>query len=152
MNMEATGGTATEPAARQRSGAVAWFINPYVQIGIGAILVTASEVLLKKGADNAAHLRWLPDWLAGIGALASGWTWAGIVLYILSFVSWLHVLRFVSLTIAFSLINAVHVLVPVASWLVLKEHVPVGRWVGIGLILSGIIMVVGPVAKIEEKL
>ena len=85
-------------------------------------------------------------------ALASGWTWAGIVLYILSFLSWLHVLRYVSLTIAFSLINAVHVLVPVGAWLFLHEHIPVSRWLGILLIVSGVIFVAGPIAKVEEEL
>ena len=129
-----------------------WFLNPYVQIGVGAVLVTASEVLLKMGADAAPHLSFLPAWLGGVAALASAWTWAGIVLYILSFASWLHVLRFVPLTVAFSLINAVHVLVPVGAWLLLHEHVPPRRWLGIVMILSGIVMVVGPVARAEEKL
>ena len=143
---------AVSAAATARSGPVRWFLNPYVQIGIGAVLVTASEVLLKKGADTPLRLSWLPAWLGGVAALASGWTWLGILFYILSFVSWLHVLRFVPLTIAFSLINAVQVLVPVGAWLFLHEHIPAGRWAGIGLILAGIIMVVGPVARVEEKL
>ena len=48
-----------------------WFLNPYVQIGIGALLVTASELLLKRGATT--------------GMLTSLWTWGGIVMYVLSF-------------------------------------------------------------------
>lgn len=67
-------------------------------------------------------------------------------------VSWLYVLRFLPLTVAFSLINAVHVLVPAGAWLVLHESVPLRRWFGIVLILEGIIMVVRPAAKAEESL
>ena len=143
---------AGSPAAPRRTGPLGWFVNPYVQIGIGAVLVTLSEVLLKKGADAAPHIARLPAWISGVAALASGWTWAGIVLYLLSFASWLHVLRFVPLTIAFSLINAVHMLVPLGAFFILHEKISGQRWMGIVLILGGIILVAGPVAKAEEKL
>lgn len=150
--MSALDREAAPPAKSHRSGPLAWFFNPYVQIAIGAVLVTISEVLLKKGADAAPHLSRLPQWLSGVAALQSAWTWLGILFYILSFVSWLHVLRFVPLTIAFSLINAVHVLVPIGSWLFLHDHVPPQRWLGIVMILAGILLVVGPAARAEEKL
>ena len=140
------------PAVLRYPGAVAWFFNPYVQIGIGAVLVAVSELLLKKGAVAVPQFSQVPAGLGGVAALASGWTWAGILFYILSFVSWIYVLRFVPLTIAFSLINLVHVLVPIGAWLVLGEQIPVRRWLGIVLILAGIIMVVGPATKAEEKL
>lgn len=150
--MKVLDGVAESPAVPGRSGPVGWFLNPYVQIGIGAVLVSVSEVLLKKGADAAPQLPRLPQWINGVSALASGWTWLGIIFYILSFASWIYVLRFVPLTIAFSLINAVHVLVPVAAWLLLREPVPVQRWVGIATILAGIVLVVGPATKAEEHL
>ncbi len=140
------------PAGWRRTGSVAWFFNPYVQIGIGAVLVAVSELLLKKGAMAAPQFAQMPAGLGGVSALASGWTWVGIVFYILSFASWIYVLRYVPLTVAFSLINLVHVLVPIGAWLVLGEQIPVRRWLGIVLILAGIIMVVGPATKAEEKL
>src|SRR5947209_1310520 len=85
------------------------FFDPYIQLGLGAVLVTASELLLKKGATvNPPAAGWLTA--LGVTALASWWTWAGIVTYLLSFASWLHVLRFVPLGIAFAIINIVHVL------------------------------------------
>jgi drug/metabolite transporter (DMT)-like permease len=123
------------------------FFNAYFQIAIGAILVTGSELMLKKGADAAIGASWL-----GVNALASAWTWGGIVTYILSFVSWLYVLRFVPLGIAFALINAVHILVPLSSWFFLHEHISLGRWSGITLVLTGIILIGQTVATTEEKL
>jgi len=140
------------PARLIRTGPVAGFFNPYVQIGIGAVLVAISELFLKKGAVAAPQFANIPAGLGGIAALASAWTWAGILFYILSFASWIYVLRFVPLTVAFSLINLVHVLVPIGAWLVLGEQIPIRRWLGIVLILGGIILVVGPATKAEEKL
>jgi multidrug transporter EmrE-like cation transporter len=124
-----------------------WFFNPYVQIGVGAVLVTGSELLLKKGASVAPGASW-----TGLNALASGWTWCGIVTYVASFASWLYVLRFVPLGVAFALINGVHVLVPVGCWLFLGEAVSARRWAGIGLVLLGIVLIARDAARAEEKL
>jgi drug/metabolite transporter (DMT)-like permease len=141
------GGESAIAAAPDAPVRLTGFWNPYVQIALGAVLVTASELMLKKGAAAAAGSSWL-----GVDALASVWTWGGIVTYVLSFLSWLYVLRHLPLGLAFSLINAVHVLVPVASWLFLHEAVSGRRWAGIGLVLVGIALIAGNVAKAEEKL
>lgn len=130
-----------------RAGAGNWFLNPYVQIAIGAVLVTASELLLKRGATAAGGTS-----LLGIGALASPWTWGGIVTYVLSFASWLYVLRHVPLGVAFGLINVVHVLVPLGSWVLLGEAISPRRWAGIGLVTAGIVLTARSVAAAEEKL
>lgn len=134
-------------APRPRHG----FANPYVQIAIGALLVTASELLLKKGATAAPHLPGPIAWV-GVSALASAWTWGGIVCYLLSFASWLYVLRLLPLSTAFALINVVHVLVPVSAWALLHEHVSMRQWSGITLVLFGIALVARPVAHAEERL
>ena len=88
----------------------------------------------------------------GVTALASPWTWAGIACHILSFASWLHVLRFVPLNVAFSLISVVHVLVPLGAWLFLGEPISLTRWLGIGLVLAGIALVARPAARAEAEL
>jgi drug/metabolite transporter (DMT)-like permease len=130
-------------AAKPRNGV----LNPYVQIAIGAVLVTASELMLKRGATAAAGSSW-----TGVDALASAWTWGGILTYVLSFASWLYVLRHVPLATAIALINAVHVLVPLGSWAWLGEHVSPSRWAGIALVLVGIIVIARDAARAEERL
>src|SRR5947199_3076101 len=87
-------------------GPFAWFANPYVQLAIGAVLVAASELLLKRGAASGAAGSGIAG-LFGFHALASPWTWLGIILYVLSFLSWLHVLRLMPLSVAFGIINIV---------------------------------------------
>jgi drug/metabolite transporter (DMT)-like permease len=103
-----------------------------VQIAIGALLVTISELLLKRGAMS--------------GGLWTWWTWGGIATYILSFLSWLYVLRHLPLSIAFALINVVHVLVPLGAWLFLHEAISVQRGSGIFLVLCGTVVM----AKVER--
>lgn len=107
----------------------------YIQIGVGALLVTTSELLLKTGAVH--------------GGLFSGWTWLGIVTYILSFASWLYVLRHLPLSIAYGLITIVQVLVPLGAWIFLGESISLQRWIGIALVLCGTIMVAQSAARIE---
>jgi multidrug transporter EmrE-like cation transporter len=142
----------SEPASIEvgrRPPPTGWFLNPYLQIGLGAVLVAASELMLKKGASAVAGES--PGWF-GVAALASPWTWGGIVCYIASFLSWLHVLRFVPLSIAFPLINVVHVLVPLGVLVFLHEPVSLRRWIGVALILVGILAIMRPATTAEAKL
>lgn len=126
------------------------FGNPWLQIALNALIVTASELFLKIGARNTAHLTHPLSW-TGFTGLASIWTWLGIVCVILSLVSWLYVLRQVPLSIAFPLSNVVHVLVPLSCWILLGELISPRRWCGIALVLVGLIIVAKPFAHIEEK-
>ena len=45
------------PAARAAAGPPAWFLNPYVQLGIGSLLVTVSELLMKRAPATPATAR-----------------------------------------------------------------------------------------------
>lgn len=131
--------------------ALRFFGNPWLQIGLNALIVTASELFLKLGARNTAHLHHSLDW-SGVTGLASLWTWLGILFVVLSLISWLYVLRQVPLSVAFPLSNVVHVLVPLTSRIFLHELISPGRWLGVALVLIGLIIVAKPFARIEEKL
>jgi undecaprenyl phosphate-alpha-L-ara4N flippase subunit ArnF len=131
-------------------GAFRWCANPWFVLVLEAIFVTASEVLLKVGASKTRRVEgW--EW-TGLMSLASVWIWLAIVLVILSFLCWIYVLRQIPLSIAFPLSNVVHVLVPLSCWIFLDEHISTIRWCGIAIVVFGLAVVAGPVAKIEEKL
>ena len=130
---------------------VRWLANPWLQIGLNALLATAAELFLKLGARATAHLAQGWNW-TGVSGLASGWTWLGIVFLILSLLTWLYVLRLVPLSIAFPLSNSPHVLVPLSSWIFLGEQISTRRWCGIALVLIGLLLVAKPLVHIEEKL
>jgi multidrug transporter EmrE-like cation transporter len=130
-----------------------WLLNPYLHLGLNGFLITAAELLLKRGAIATASIP-APPWLSwlGITALGSSWVWGGIVFYILSFVVWLHVLRAVPLSIAFSIAAVVHALIPLGSWIFLHESISPARWLGIGLIMIGIWFIAQPMSRAEEAL
>jgi uncharacterized membrane protein len=127
------------------------FANPWVQLGLSVACVVASELLLKRGASETANPGANWSW-TGVSGLASPLVWWGILFVILSFLSWLYVLRFIPLTIAFPLSRVVDVLVPLCCWLVLEETISARRWLGIALVVIGLAIVAKPVARLEERL
>jgi multidrug transporter EmrE-like cation transporter len=128
-----------------------WFFHPLLQLSMGAILVTVSELLLRRGAEGFAGAGGAGG-LFGIAALASGWTWLGIICYVASFLSWILVLRRLPLSIAFPAINVVHVLIPIGCWIFLGEAISLRRWMGIALVVCGILLLARPFVKAEEQL
>lgn len=128
-----------------------WLTNAWIQLAINVVIVTVSELLLKIGAQQTAHLSGLLGW-SGITGLASAWTWLGIGCVILSLFSWLNILRLVPLSIAFPLSNATHILVPLSCWWLLGEGISPRRWLGIALVSIGLVVVAKPFARMEEKL
>jgi drug/metabolite transporter (DMT)-like permease len=127
------------------------FANPWLQLGLSVACVVASELLLKRGASATADLGASWSW-TGVSGLASPLVWWGILFVILSFLSWLYVLRFIPLTIAFPLSRVVDVLVPLCCWLILGETISARRWLGIALVVIGLAIVAKPVARLEERL
>ena len=127
------------------------FRNPWLHLAISIACVTVYELLLKRGAAQTANLSSSWSW-TGLTGLASIYVWIAIVFVIVSLITWLYVLRYLPLSIAFPISQAVHVLVPLGSWLVLGENIVTLRWIGIGLVSLGLAVVAGPVARLEEEL
>jgi drug/metabolite transporter (DMT)-like permease len=128
-----------------------FFLNPWFQIGFSTLAVATGELFLKTGAMQAPALPPGINW-TGVSGLASPLVWIGILLVAISFVSWLHVLRFIPISIAFPLSQFVHVLIPLGSWIILGEIISARRWAGIALVVTGILTVAKPVTRFEEKL
>ena len=127
------------------------FANPWLQLGLSVVCVIVSEFLLKLGATDIAEPDSAFSW-TGINGLASPLVWWAILLIIASFISWLYVLRYVPLTVAYPLSRIVDVLVPLGCWIFLGELISALRWCGIALVIIGLALVAKPVAQIEERL
>jgi drug/metabolite transporter (DMT)-like permease len=127
------------------------FANPWLQLALSVLCVVASELLLKRGATQVADPNSALSW-TGINGLTSSLVWWAILLVIISFASWLYVLKYIPLTIAFPLSRVVDVLVPISCWIFLGEVISVRRWCGIALVIIGLALVAKPVAQFEEKL
>ena len=125
--------------------------NPWLHLALSVMCVAIYELLLKRGARDTANLS--PNWSwTGLSGLASIYVWVAIVFVIASLITWLYVLRFIPLSIAFPISQAVHVLVPLGSWLILGENIVTLRWIGIAFVSLGLAVGAKPVARLEEEL
>lgn len=120
------------------------FLDPYVQVFLSVVLMAASQVFLKKGADAAASDSWID-----LGQLRSGWVWLGVLATIGSLLSWLYSLRSLHLSIAYNLSGLLHVIVPLSSWGILGEEIGGKRWLGIALVFAGVMITAKSAGKIE---
>jgi multidrug transporter EmrE-like cation transporter len=120
--------------------------NPYAQLVVSILFSAAAQLLLKRGSGEGSEST------LGFEGLRSGWVWLGIGAMIASLFSWLYALRFVPLSVAFTLAGAVHFLVPIGSWLWLGEAIPPKRWLGISLVLAGVVISAKPATRVEERL
>ncbi|MGE5612554.1 MAG: hypothetical protein ACM359_25120 [Bacillota bacterium] len=144
--------TEASDAATAR-GAGVGFSNAYVYIALNSLLVAVGQLLLKQGATATAAIP-VPPWLGwlGVTALGSWWVWAGIFSQILGFLVWLHILRLIPVSIAYSLVSVVYALVPLGAWAFLGESIGLLRGCGIGLIVVGIWVISGARMHAEETL
>ena len=125
--------------------------NPWLQLLLSIACVFVSELLLKRGATEVAKPESGFSW-TGLNGLASPLVWWAILLVIASFISWLYVLRYIPLSVAYPLSRVVDVLVPLGCWFFLAEHISALRWCGIALVVTGLALVAKPIAKMEERL
>lgn len=107
-------------------------------------VATAGQLLLKSGMDRVGYVRVdqmrHPLQLAGI-IIRTPQVLIGLSLFVLSAVSWLLVLSRVPLSVAYPFVGLTYVLTTLFSKFVLRESVPSIRWLGVGLILAGIVII-----------
>jgi drug/metabolite transporter (DMT)-like permease len=125
--------------------------NPWSQLSLSVACVFVSELLLKRGASDVAAPDSAFSW-TGINGLTSSLVWWAILLIIVSFISWLYVLRHIPLSVAYPLSRVVDILVPLGCWIFLGELISALRWCGIALVVIGLALVAKPIAQMEERL
>jgi drug/metabolite transporter (DMT)-like permease len=114
--------------------------------------VTAADILLKLGA-NAASADNSHGILSTLGltAMISPYTLAGIVFHIAGLAAWLYALRHLPLTLAFCFTALEQATIALGAWLWLGEHISRLRWVGIGTIMIGVLLLVPSIVKSEQR-
>ena len=125
-----------------------WWQAPYLHLALSILLNAAAQLLDKHGVDQTVT----PGAIFGFAGLRSLWVWAGQSCMVLSLVSWLIALRSIPLNVAFNFTGAIHVIVPVAAWLFLGEHMHPQRLAGIALIVVGVLITARQVSAVEERL
>src|SRR5437660_12907709 len=123
------------------------FGNPWLQLTLSVVCVLVSELLLKRGATDIADLSSAWSW-TGINGLASPLVWLGIAFVIASLVSWLYVLKYIPITIAFPLSRVVDILVQVSCWFLLGEFISPRRWCGCAFVVVCFALSSKPISRI----
>ena len=143
--------TALDMTSKATHGRPSGFRSPWLQLALSVICVLVSELLLKRGASDIANLENAWSW-TGINGLTSPLVWLAILFILASFITWLYVLKYVPLSVAFPLSRVVDVLVPLCCWIFLGETISTRRWIGIALVVIGLAVIAKPVARMEERL
>lgn len=107
-------------------------------------LATAGQLMLKTGMTRVGYIgsTRLERPLQVIGEVARTWqVLFGLVLFALSALTWLVVISRVPLSFAYPFAGITYLLLTLFSKFVLKEHVPHLRWLGVALVVAGIIVV-----------
>lgn len=97
-----------------------------------------AQLGLKLGSDPLTGMAFGTDWVAV--ALTSPWVQFGILCYLLAFVIWMLILDKMELSLAFPLSGMVYVVVMAASALGLHETPSPLHWAGVGLIVTGVVV------------
>lgn len=67
--------------------------------------------------------------------------WIAVALYVWQFFNWMRVLKYADLSFAQPITAGTYVVVGAAAWLLFGESLPPHRLLGIGLILSGVVVI-----------
>jgi multidrug transporter EmrE-like cation transporter len=105
---------------------------------------TLGQILLKSGMTRvgyvgASEIARPTDLILRIAKTPQ--VWLGMTLFVVSAAVWLVVLSRAPLSFAYPFAGLTYVLITAFSRFVLNERVPGFRWIGIALIISGIILV-----------
>lgn len=118
------------------------FVNVVLLIlSIG--LAVAGQLAMKSGMNKVGEIK--SEDLAHPGdliarVLKSFWAVIGVVFYAVSAVFWLIVLSRVNLSVAYPMVAVGYVVVVFYSWLVFKEPVKWISWIGLVLIVAGVVV------------
>lgn len=117
-------------------------------------LATAGQLLLKTGMAKVGYIdsARLGNPMALVGDVLRTWqVIAGLAVFVMSAMSWLVVMSRVPLSFAYPFVGITYVLLALFGKFVIHEHVPNLRWLGVALIVVGIV-VVGKTSPTEDNL
>jgi drug/metabolite transporter (DMT)-like permease len=104
-------------------------------------LESAGQIATKVGGDQLGQMDFNLQWLLAVAGNTG--VWLAIACYIGAFFVWMLILRRNSLSLAFPLSSLVFVGVLLGSWLGLGEQISLLHWVGVAVIMAGIVMLAG---------
>lgn len=105
------------------------------------VLESAGQIATKVGGDQLGQMDFNLQWLLAVAGSVG--VWLAIACYFGAFFVWMLILRRSHLSLAFPLSSLVFVGVLLGSWLWLGEHISLLHWVGVAVIMGGIVLLAG---------
>jgi multidrug transporter EmrE-like cation transporter len=121
------------------------FPKSMILVLAAVLLGVLGQLLLKMGMTQVGTLEFgggLADLVQlGLRVFSNLKVLGGFAAYGLSSLFWIVVLSKIDLSLAYPMLALNYVLVPLTAWLFLGEHMPSLRWLGIGVIVVGVIII-----------
>ena len=117
-----------------------------VTIVISVLLAALAQLTLKYGVsrvqvDGHSGIVLQEPVKSAIRVAREPFIWGGLILFGISAAVWIVVLSRVSLSFAYPFAALTYVIIVLFDRLILNEYVPVLRWGGVALIMTGIVLV-----------
>jgi drug/metabolite transporter (DMT)-like permease len=103
---------------------------------INALLLVSGQILFRYGVKG----RVLDSVPAVMGAVFTPFVLLGLMLYACSTILWLYILSKIPISFAYPIQALAFPLVLIIAALAFKETIPISRWVGVGVILVGVVI------------
>lgn len=111
----------------------------------GVLLNAVAQLLLKAGAASAGPISVAAGgpalWRTATGLAQHPAILGGLVCYAISVLVWIVALSRAEVSIAYPMLSIGYVVNALLAWWLFGEHVGVQRWLGIGIIVIGVVLV-----------
>ena len=108
---------------------------------LAVLLGATGQVIMKMGMKIYGEVSATSVWGQLVPILKVPQVFLGFVCYGLSAVLWIAVVSNVDLSLAYPMVSMAYVLVFLASWLFLGEHISATRIVGLVVIVAGVLVI-----------
>ena len=119
-------------------------VKALILFAIAMTFDTAGNILLKQGMNGFVESKlagWRRHWANIRGVLSAKILMLGALCMVLEAIVWFGFLSITPLNVAGPMASANNVFILLASSWLLKERVTPKRWLGVGLIISGLLFV-----------
>ena len=113
---------------------------------LGGVLLNAmAQLLLKAGAASAGEITMSAGaaalWRTALGLALHPGILGGLACYVVSVVVWIVALSRVEVSIAYPMLSIGYIVNAALAWWIFDENVNAQRWLGIGVIVIGVLLV-----------
>ena len=113
----------------------------YVILSISILLAVAGQLLMKKGMLEFGSFPLNQLLVKLFPIFFNPYVFMGLFFFGLSSIFWLVVISRLQLSLVYPMVSVAYVLVAFASIIFFKEHVGLLRWLGITVIVFGVILI-----------